>query len=89
MADPSSLGRSLQVSEARNVAHTLLVAAIEETSEAGRQGEGQLHAMQALGMRLMTSARHPAMLPALMSCTFEHMVRLDFMLLMQMLSFFF
>ena len=86
MAQPSSLGRSLQISEARNVAHTLLIVALEETCEAGRLGQGQLEAIQAVGMRCMLAARHPAMLPSLMCCTVEHMVRLDFMLLMQMLA---
>ena len=86
MAHPSSLGRSMQVSEARNVAHTLLVVALEESAEAGRRGEGQIQAVQGVGLRLMTAARHPATLPSLVCCTLEHMVRLDFMILMQMLA---
>lgn len=86
MVQPGSLGRSLQISEARNVAHTLLIVALEETCEAGRLGKGQLDAIQAVGTRCMLAARHPAMLPSLACCTIEHMIRLNFIVLMQMLA---
>ena len=77
--------RCLQISKARGVASSLIATSIQETIEAGRLKKGHLDAVEACTFKLMIESTSPAIAPWIMADTMEHMFRLDFLILMQML----
>ena len=85
MYDESERARCFQISKARCVAKSLFACALQETAESGRRCEGHREAIERCCLRMMTESITPSMVPWLISDTLEHMFRLDFLLLMQMM----
>ena len=84
MTQASTLARYLQIGEARNVAHSLLGTAMESVCEAGRRGKGEFEAIKLCSLRLMRECTSLFSFGSMVCDTVEHLVRLDFVLLMQM-----
>jgi hypothetical protein len=76
--------RCLQISKARGVASSLLATSIQETIDAGRLKKGHQHAIEGASLRMMTESTSAAIAPWIMADTMEHMLRLDFFILMQL-----
>jgi hypothetical protein len=76
--------RCLQISKARGVASSLIASSIQETIEAGRLKRGHQDAIEGCGFRLMIESTSATIAPWIMADTMEHMLRLDFFILMQM-----
>jgi hypothetical protein len=77
--------RCLQISKARGVAGSLLAISIQETIDAGRQKKGHQDAIEGTSFKMMIESTSPAIAPWIMADTMEHMFRLDFFILMQLL----
>ena len=54
-------------------------------AEAGRTGRGQVEAACAQATRLMYESLHPCVVPQIIADTMQHMIRLDLVVLMQVL----
>ena len=76
--------RYLQISKARGVAVTLLATATRETLEAGRRGETHKMAIERTALALKIEGTI-ASVPWVIADTIEHMFRLDFLVLMQIM----
>jgi hypothetical protein len=77
--------RCLQISKARGVASSLIASSIQETVDAGRRKKGHQDAIEGCSFKLMIESTSPAIAPWIMADTMEHMLRLDFIILMQLL----
>jgi len=86
MFNQGERSRCYQVSKARGVAMSLVMTSMEQTLEAGRSGGGAHEAIERTTLRLMTESCSPHMASWIMADTLEHMFRMDFMLVMQMLG---
>ena len=84
MACAGNRARFLEVSKARGVAVSLLGISMRETIEAGRRGESQQMAVERTCAAFRVEGASAAT-AWIMADTLEHMLRLDFFLLMQML----
>jgi hypothetical protein len=76
--------RCLQISKARGVASSLLAISIQETIDAGRLKKGHQDAIEGASFRMMLESTSPVIAPWIMGDTMEHMLRLDFFILMQL-----
>ena len=76
--------RCLQISKARGVASSLLAVSIQETIDAGRLKKGHQDAIEGASFRMMLESTSPTIAPWIMGDTMEHMLRLDFFILMQL-----
>ena len=85
MACAGNRARFLEVSKARGVAVSLLGISMRETIEAGRRGESQQMAVERTCAAFRVEGASAAA-AWIMADTLEHMLRLDFFLLMQMLG---
>jgi hypothetical protein len=79
-------GRCFQISKARGVAMSLIMTSMAQTLEAGRRGCGQQEAVEQTAQRLMLEGTSPHLATWIMADTLEHMFRMDFMLLLQMIG---
>jgi hypothetical protein len=85
MCAPGEIGRSQQISKARGVALSQLLCSIEATAEAGRTGGNMIDATCAQAGRLMYQSLHPSVVPHIIADTMQHMIRMDFIIVMQTL----
>lgn len=77
--------RCLQISKARGVAMSLIVTSLQETLESGRKFQGHESAVERTALRFMLQNICPSVTPVIAADTIDHMFRLDFLILMQML----
>lgn len=77
--------RCLQISKARGVAMSLIVTSVQETLESGRSQQGHEQAIERTALRFMLQNICPSVTPMIAADTIDHMFRLDFLILMQML----
>ena len=85
MASQKNRMRFLQVSKARGVAMALFGLSVRETIEAGRLQEPQQMAVERTCMALKAEGASVAV-PWIMADVMEHMMRLDFFIVMEMLA---
>ena len=84
MAEVSEKPRFIEVSKARGVAMALLAFSVRETAEAGRNEESHRTAIERVCQALKTEGTS-AVASWIMADTLEHMLRLDFIIIMQVL----
>lgn len=84
MFNAGEKARCYQISKARGVAFSLLCTGMQETVDAGRRGQGHQEAVEKCSLHLMTQSISPSVAPYIMGDTLEHMLRLDFLILMQL-----
>jgi hypothetical protein len=84
MASAGNRARFLEVSKARGVAVSLLGIGMRETIESGRRNESQQMAVERACAAFRVEGASAAV-AWIMADTLEHMLRMDFFLLMQML----
>ena len=86
MVDISAKPRALEVSRARGVAVSLLAYSVRETIEAGRRdSDNHREAVERVCSALKSEGTPHAAVSWIMADTLEHMLRLDFMVIMQIL----
>lgn len=85
MAAPGQHKRCLQTSRTRAVGLSNFISATQACIEAGRTGKGQMDATKETAMKLMYYSTHPCVAAQIMADTIHHMIRLDFIVLMQLL----
>jgi len=77
--------RCFQISKARGVAMSLIVTSLQETVESGRTRQGHEQAIERTSIRFMLQNISSSVVPMIAADTIDHMFRLDFLILMQML----
>ena len=86
MAANAELTRFLEVSKARAVAVGLMAVGLRETLDAGRRNATQQEAVERTALHFKCGDGCGASVSWLVADTFEHLFRLDFLLLMVMLA---